>query len=235
MSPNVSRTASTAPKILAGLAEQQVRQRFFHARRELQRVIALRLDRGRRYPEGIFLVRAQVQVLAHAEDHLAHDLAETVQRLLGLFVVELVRRQAGAAEERVEAGRGVRPRPCSPSGARRACSRLGLGSALGGAFGGAGRRARGGGVRLSTSAMAVVRRSRPDVRGRADRWSVRQRSRLAGSSTSLRFAALVACCFAAWRASSWSASSSIIHSMPTAVISCPGTRSARVGSGGGTR
>ena len=88
MSPNVSRTASTAERYSGGLAEQQVVQRFLDARRELERVVVLRLDRRRRHAHHVLLLGAQVQVLGDAEHDLAHQLPEPVQYLLGLLLVE---------------------------------------------------------------------------------------------------------------------------------------------------
>jgi hypothetical protein len=95
-------------EIFGRIAEQQVGQRFFDARRELERIVVLRLDRRRRHAHHVLLLRAQVQVLADAEHDLAHDLAQAVQHLLGLLVVEALRLQAGTAEERVERWRQVR-------------------------------------------------------------------------------------------------------------------------------
>src|SRR6185503_8054795 len=77
-------------------------ERFLDARRELQRVVVLRLDRRRRYAQDVLLLGADVEILADPEHELAHDLPQALEHLLGLLLVEPLRLQACGAEECVE-------------------------------------------------------------------------------------------------------------------------------------
>ena len=112
-------------------------ERFLDARRELQRVVALRLDRRRRNAQDVLLLGADVEILTDAEHELAHDLPEAVEHLLGLFLVEPLRLQARGAEESVERRRRRGGRRGRRRDGRRGRRRLGFRRTLRDSRGGA--------------------------------------------------------------------------------------------------